>query len=96
MNPRELESAPLILPEEIVGARGIAQTSGKRTIEILEERSGLPPEAFVAALAATLGHATASMQELDRLEPAFDLLPYTEALAHGCMLARTPDGELVM
>jgi general secretion pathway protein E len=96
LNPRELESAPLILPEEIVGARVSAHATGKRTIDILEEQSGLAPEAFVAALAATLGYATAAMYELDRLEPAFDLLPYTEALAHGCVLARRPNGELVM
>ncbi len=96
MNPRELESAPLILPEDIVRARTAAQTSGKRAVEILEEQSGLPPEAFVAALAATLGYTAAFMHELDNLEPAFDLLPYTEALARGCMLARTPDGELVL
>jgi general secretion pathway protein E len=96
LNPRELDSAPLILPEEIVRARASAQASGKRTVEMLEEQSGLQPDAFVAALGATLGYAVAAMQELDRLEPAFDLLPYTEGLAHGCALMRTPDGELVM
>jgi general secretion pathway protein E len=96
LNPRELESAPLILPEDILRARTAAQASGKRAVEILEEQSKLPPEAFVAALAATLGYTVAFMHELDNLEPAFDLLPYTEALAHGCVLARTPDGELVL
>ena len=96
MNPRELESAPLILPEDILRARTAAQASGKRALEILEEQAGLPPEAFVAALGATLGYTVVFMHELDHLEPAFDLLPYTEALARGCMLARAPDGELVM
>jgi general secretion pathway protein E len=96
LNPRELDAAPLILPEEIGRARASAQASGKRAVEILEERSGMPAETFVAALGATLGYTVAPMRELDRLEPAFDLLPYTEALAHGCALMRTPDGELVM
>jgi general secretion pathway protein E len=96
LNPRELESAPFILPEDILRARTSAQASGKRAVEILEEQSGLLPEAFVAALGATLGYTVVFMQELDHLEPAFDLLPYTEALAHACVLARTPDGELIM
>ncbi len=96
MNPRELESALLILPEDARRACESAQASGKRAVDILEEQSGLPPEAFVAALGATLGYTVVFMHELDRLEPAFDLLPYTEALAHGCVLARTPDGALVM
>jgi general secretion pathway protein E len=96
LNPRELDSAPLILPEEIARARVAALTSGKRAVEILEEQSGLQPEAFAAALAATLGYAVCSMSQLDELKPAFDLLPYTDGLAHGCVLARTSAGALVM
>src|SRR5262249_19233634 len=96
LNPRELDSAPLILPEEIARARAAAQASGKRTVQILEEQCALPAEAFVAALGATLGYEIAAMGELDQLEPAFDLLPYTEGLARGCALMRSPDGELVM
>ena len=96
MNPRELESAPLILPDDVAKARASARASGKRIVEILEEQSALPPEAFVAALAATLGYTAVFMRELDSLEPAFDLLPYTEAMAHGCVLARAADAELVL
>ena len=96
MNPRELDSAPLILPEQIGRARASAAASGKRAVEILEEQSGLPADAFVAALGATLGYSVAAMDELDRMEPAFDLLPYTEGLSHGCALMRTLDGELVI
>jgi len=96
LNPRELESAPLILPDDVAKARASARASGKRIVEILEEQSTLPPEAFVAALGATLGYTAVFMRELDSLEPAFDLLPYTEALAHGCVLARAGDSELVL
>jgi len=96
LNPRELESAPLILPEDVLRARVGAHASGKRVVEILEEQSGLSREAYVAALGATLGYKVASMRELDILQPAFDLLPYTEALAHGCTLARAPGGQLVL
>jgi general secretion pathway protein E len=96
VNPNELSGAPLILPEEIAQARAGAQASGKRTVEILEEQSGLPPEAFAAALGATLGYMVASMQDLDALAPAFDLLPYNDATARGCVLFRGEGGALVM
>ena len=94
MNPRELEF--LILPDEIAQARREAQKSGKPAIELLQERAGLPAEAFVAALASTLGYPVLTMAEMDELQPAFDLLPYTEALAHGCVLFRSGNDELIL
>ena len=96
MNPRELESVSHVLPEEIARARRTAQASGKPAIELLEESVGLPAEGFVAALAATLGFEPMIMSEMDELEPAFDLLPYTESLAHGCVLFRRADAQLVL
>jgi len=96
LNPRELESAPLILPDDVAKARASARASGKRIVDILEEQSELLPDKFVAALGATLGYTAVSMRELDGLEPAFDLLPYTEALAHGCVLARDAEAQLLL
>ena len=60
MNPRELDSAALIVPEEITRARTAALASGKRAVDVLEEQTGLPPETFVAALGARLGYSTAT------------------------------------
>jgi general secretion pathway protein E len=96
MNPNELSGVPLILPEAIAEARTGALTSGKRAVEILEDQSGLAPELFVQALAATLGYPAASMQDLDTLAPAFDLLPFNEALGRGCVLFRGDAGALVI
>ncbi len=96
MNPRELSSAPLLLPEDIERARGAARASGKPVAEILQEASGLSSESFVAALGAALGYDAIGMAEMDALLPAFDLLPYTEALAHGCILFRDAGGALLL
>jgi len=95
VNPRELESVSHILPDEIARARSLAQASGKSAVDLLQEAVGLPAEGFVAALAATLGYEVLPMSEMDRLAPAFDLLPYTEALARGCLLFRNGGGELI-
>ena len=78
------------------GARRIAAEKGGAVIEVLEEHSGLEPAAFAAALARTLHLAAISMGELHELAPAFDVLPYTEAMQHGCALLRAPDGSLVI
>jgi general secretion pathway protein E len=96
LNPRELSSAPLLLPEDIERARSTARASGKPVTEILQDASGLSSESFVAALGATLGYDAVDMAEMDVLLPAFDLLPYTEALAHGCILFRDAGGALVL
>jgi len=96
LNPRELSSAPLLLPEDIERARGAARASGKPVAEILQEASGLSSESFVAALGAALGYDAIGMAEMDALLPAFDLLPYTEALAHGCILFRDAGGALLL
>jgi general secretion pathway protein E len=95
VNPRELESVSHILPDEIARARSLAQTSGKAAVDLLQEAVGLPAEGFIAALGATLGYEVLPMSEMDRLVPAFDLLPYTEALARGCLLFRNGGGELI-
>jgi general secretion pathway protein E len=69
---------------------------GARFVEVLEERSGLGPEAFVAALAATFGLPSCCMAELNELEPVFDRLPFGEALQKECLLAHAPDAGLVL
>jgi general secretion pathway protein E len=77
-------------------ARRLAAANGSKVIEVLEEQSGLAPAAFTAAIASTLHLPAVSMDELHELAPAFDLLPYTEALQRACALLRAPDGGLVM
>jgi general secretion pathway protein E len=96
LNPRDLDSVSLLLPDEIEHARKSAQGSGKAVVEILQEVSGLQTEQFVQALGATLGYEVVGMDQLDRLSPAFDLLPYTEALAHGCVLFRAEREGLLL
>jgi general secretion pathway protein E len=96
LNPRDFNSVSLLLPDEIERARKSAQASGKSVVDILQDVCGLQPEDFVRALGATLGYEVTSMAELDQLAPAFDLLPYTEALAHGCVLFRAEREGLVL
>ena len=65
------------------------QTSGRSTLEYLEERSGLGPVELTSALARALDYRVLTRADLARLEPAFDLLPPAEATRRTCLLARS-------
>jgi len=75
--------------------REIGGGNGK-LIEVLESNMGLPAPAFIAALANILHLGVAGGDRLFAMTPAFDLLPYAEALRHDCVLVRDGDGTLAM
>ncbi len=95
MKPREFEAQPFT-SQQLAAARAAAAGSGRRLVACLEEASGLEPDAFTAALAATLGGLPLTMAAMHALEPAFDVLPYAEAMAREVVLLREPDGALVL
>jgi general secretion pathway protein E len=95
VKPREFEAQPFT-PQRLEAARAAAAASGRRLVACLEESSALGPEAFTAALAATLGGLPLTMAQMHALEPAFDLLPYAEALSREVALLREPDGALLL
>ena len=76
--------------------RAASRPGDRRLIEVVEERSGLPPWAFVAALGAALRFPVLTMYALHRSQPAFDLLPFTDALQRECILFRGRDDRLVL
>jgi len=77
-------------------ARALAASSQRRVLDVLEERSGLAPDAFTRALAKLLGYRVLTMSKLHGLDAAFDLLPFPVALERGCMLYRDADGQLLL
>jgi general secretion pathway protein E len=82
-------------PELLERARRDAAASGRPMLEVLEEASGLAPEAFVQALGAQLHYRVIGMRELDAWAPDFALVPYAEAAQRGCIALRDPEGALV-
>jgi general secretion pathway protein E len=79
-----------------VAAARAQVAGGKRLLECVEERYGQPPAEFTAQLGAALQYPVLTMDALHRLEPAFDLLPFTEALQHECILFREAAGGLLL
>ena len=82
-------------PELLEQARRDAAASGRDVLEVLEESSGLAPEAFVQALGAQLHYRVLAMRELDGWAPDFALVPYAEAAQRGCVALRDAAGALV-
>lgn len=76
---------------ELHSARASASSQGMGLIDWLGAQGGVPGE-WIERLAATAQIPVLSMDELHALLPAFDLLPYGEALQRECLLMRNgPD-----
>lgn len=85
-----------ITPENILRARTLAQQTQQRLMDVLEQEQGLTPESFIAQLAASLHYVPLTMAQLQALEPAFEMLSFTECLQHDCMVLHTEKGGLLL
>ncbi|MBI4998699.1 MAG: Flp pilus assembly complex ATPase component TadA, partial [Rhodocyclales bacterium] len=78
----------LIAVDDLKAARVAA--GGRRLIEVLEERLGLPAAVFVAHLGATADLPVIGAAELLDSEPSFEGLNFGEALRNECVVLRRP------
>lgn len=93
--PEQREPSPI--PADLLQwARGEALRLRRPMLELLEQKLELPPAAFAAALGKSLSYPVASMDELHQLVPAFDVLPFTEAVQKQCAAFRGADGRLML
>ena len=89
-------SAEPIALEQIAAARATARSARRRLVDVLEETLALPPDEFVARLAATLHLRALPMQEMRVAPAAFDLLPFSECSQRACVPLRGTDGLLLV
>ena len=94
--PATTATVSLLRAGDFQAARSRAGTTGRRALVELEERFGGTPDAFVVALAAALRFHPLPMTELNELEPAFDLIPYADAVRRECVAVRAPDGSIAV
>ncbi|HEY0585132.1 MAG TPA: GspE/PulE family protein [Pseudoduganella sp.] len=76
-------------------ARAQCALSKRSLVEELEELSGIEPRMAVRALAQPFGLAVLETADMLGFEPAFDLLPLSQAMARHCVLLRSHDGAAV-
>jgi general secretion pathway protein E len=86
----------LLAPERVARARTAAAERRMSVVQCLEDESGLAPDEFTRALGEALGYPVARMDDLYAWQPAFDLLPFPEALKAQCILFRDGEGALRM
>jgi general secretion pathway protein E len=65
-----------------------------KLVENLESQLACTPGEFVEQLAGTLHMAAATLEDLRAATPAFDLIPYAEAVRRCCVALRSADGAL--
>ena len=81
---------------DLRAAQADAQATRRSLIEVLEDKLNLGPAPLMARLAATLHYPALSMQDLNHCAPAFDLIPYAEAVRRNCAGLRDSTAQLVL
>jgi general secretion pathway protein E len=94
--PVEVMSDAVFSPAQVQAARLAAAQARRATVEVLEEQAGLDRHGFVQKLGRTLRFRVATMEDLSRMAPAFDVLPFAEALQRECLALRGGDDTLVL
>jgi general secretion pathway protein E len=83
-------------PQQVLDARVVAAQTKRSVAEVLEAQTGLDSSGFVHALGDMLCYQIYSMNDLNRLTPAFDLLPFAEMLERECLLLQDEDEHLFL
>ncbi|GAC1328733.1 MAG: GspE/PulE family protein [Steroidobacteraceae bacterium] len=93
----KIAAPPALLEEEVI-ARAMAEgaRTGRSALDILTEITGRAPLDLARALAAALDYRFVGGDELSILEPAFDLLPPSEATRRCCAVVRTAGSLLAV
>ena len=89
--------APATLDESLItSALAESERSGRSALDILNETAGRTPLGLAQALARALDYRYIGGEELAALEPAFDVLPPSEATRRCCVVVRTAGGVLAV
>lgn len=65
-----------------------AAAQGVSVIQLLEDEGGYTPDALMRQLGQLMRMPVLEMKTIHTLQPAFDILPFSEAMAHECVLFR--------
>jgi general secretion pathway protein E len=84
----------LLTMPKVVEARTLSRQTARPFIEVLEERSGLPPEQFVLALGTQWQYQVLEMAQLQIMQADFSVLSFNEASRRECLALRDQDQVL--
>ena len=93
---RTADAAASMLSQQMRAARAAAAQNGGRVVDELEQLSGLNEKDYIDALGRLSHYPVYAMDVLNSLAPAFDVLPFTEAMERDCIALRGHDGRLLL
>jgi len=92
----EITSDVTFSPQQVREARTLAAQTKRSVAEVLEEQTGVDSESVIKALSDMLHYQVLVMEDLNRMTPAFDIVPFAEALERDCVALRDEDARLIM
>lgn len=97
MIPAQVSTTNLLfLPQQVRAARAIALQTKRSVTEVLEDQAGLDTKNFMTALGGLFHYPVFAMDALNRLTPAFDVLPFSEAVERSCIALKDDNGRLTV
>lgn len=75
-------------------AQAQALATRRSMVEVLQENMSLDDDEFTEVLGRQLNYAVLSMDQMYALEPALDVLTFSDMLRQECLLLRSVDGEM--
>jgi general secretion pathway protein E len=87
---------PLISPQQVREARVLAAQSKRSVTEVLEDQINLDAKSFLIALGDILHYPVFTMDRLNSLTPAFDVVSFSEAVERHCIALRDESNELIV
>jgi general secretion pathway protein E len=87
---------PLISPQQVREARVLAAQSKRSVTEVLEDQINLDARSFLIALGDLLHYPVYTMDRLNSLAPAFDVVSFSEAVERHCIALRDASNELIV
>ena len=92
----EAGTGPALSHEQVREAYAAAVLMRRSVAEVLEEQAGMDAKKFIAALGSMLHYPVFTMDGLNSLKPAFDMLSYTLALKRECVALRDDSERLIV
>lgn len=86
-------AAGLISPEILHAAQAEALSGNSTLPEVLQARLALEAEPFVALLGTHTHYPVLDIGRIICMEPAFDHIPFAEAMRRNCLEAKDADGQ---
>jgi general secretion pathway protein E len=91
-----IAAAPVFSQQQLRECRALALQTKRSVAEVLEEQTGLDAVRFVRTLGGMLHYPVFLMEGLNQLRPAFDALPFAEAMERLCLALRDADERLIV